>query len=139
MKKILISGLLLTLTACSSTTNIHGSLIKPADVDKLRVGVHTKQEVIRLLGTPSTVSTLNEEKWYYITDVTVTEPLKRPYLKERQVFGVSFNKENKLDKIFEKDESFSKEFKPSVKTTKTQGQKLGIMDQIYQNLTSGWN
>lgn len=138
MQKILL-GLLLTLTSCAGTSQIHGSLIKPADVDKLRIGVHSKQQVMRLLGSPSTVSTLNQEKWYYITDITVTEPLKKPYLKERQVFVVSFNEEGKLDKIYEKDETASKTFAPLDKTTVTQGQKLGVVEQIYQNLTSGWN
>jgi|TARA_Y100001960_G_C14691729_1_gene836730 outer membrane protein assembly factor BamE (lipoprotein component of BamABCDE complex) len=138
MKKLLLA-LSLTLTACAGTTQIHGSLIKPADVDKLRIGIHTKNDVVGLLGSPTTISTLNQEKWYYITDTKVTEPLKKPYLKERQVFAVSFNKDGKLDKIFEKDESYSKTFKVEEETTKTQGQKFGIIDQIYYTLTSGFN
>jgi outer membrane protein assembly factor BamE (lipoprotein component of BamABCDE complex) len=138
MKKLLLA-LSLTLTACAGTTQIHGSLIKPADVDKLRVGVHTKRDVVGLLGSPSTISTLNQEKWYYITDTKVTEPLKKPYLKERQVFAVSFSKDGKLDQIFEKDETYSKTFKPENETTQTQGQTFGIVDQLYYTLTSGFN
>jgi len=136
MKKTLL-GLLLVLTACAGTTTIHGSLIKPADVDKLRIGVHNKQQVMRILGTPSTVSTLNQEKWYYITDIKVTEPLKKPYLKERQVIGLTFDENGVLDRVFEKDETVSKTFSPAEETTKTQGEKLGFFEQIFLNLTSG--
>ena len=136
MKNTLL-GLLLVLTACAGTTTIHGSLIKPADVDKLRIGVHNKQQVMRILGTPSTTSTLNQEKWYYITDIKVTEPLKKPYLKERQVIGLTFDESGVLDKVFEKDESVSKQFSPEEQTTETQGEKLGFFEQIFLNLTSG--
>lgn len=135
MKKVCL-GLTLLLTACAGTTEIHGSLVKPADVDRLRVGVHNQQQVMRLLGTPSTISTLNEEKWYYITDTKIRKPLAKPELKERQVVGLVFTKDGILDKIFEKNEMESKKFEPAAKSTKTQGKKLGVTEQIYLNMTS---
>ncbi|PPR10480.1 MAG: Outer membrane protein assembly factor BamE [Proteobacteria bacterium] len=138
MKKILLAGVLL-LASCAGTTNIHGSLVKPADVDKLRIGVHDKQQVMRILGTPSTVSTLNGEKWYYITDITVTEPLQKPSLKERQIIGLVFTQDGILDRVFDKDETVAKNFSPESTTTQTQGEKLGVGEQIYLNLTSGLN
>lgn len=136
MKKAFL-GLTLLLTACAGTTEIHGSLVKPADVDRLRVGVDTQQRVMRLLGTPSTISTLNEEKWFYITDIKVTKPLTKPKLKERQIVGLVFNKNGILDRVFEKTEIESKQFTPEQETTATQGQKMGVTDQILLNLTSG--
>lgn len=134
-KFILVMFLL--LSACASNTQIHGALVKPADVDRLRVGVNNKQQVLQILGTPSTTSTLNEEKWFYITDVKEKKVLAKPTLKERQIFGVVFNKDGILDRVFEKDEMSSKTFAPADVTTKTRGQKVGIIDQIYFNLTSG--
>lgn len=136
MKKICL-GLSLLLTACAGTTEIHGSLVKPADIDRLRVGVDNKQQVMRLLGTPSTTSILDEEKWYYITDVKQRKPLEKPKLKERQVVGLVFNEDGILDRVFEKDELSSKQFSPANETTKTQGKKLGVTEQIYLNLTTG--
>lgn len=136
MKRIVL-GLALLLTACAGTTQIHGSLVKPADIDKLRIGVHNQQQVMRILGTPTTISTLNEEKWYYITDVKIKKPLAKPELKSRQVVGLVFNKEGILDRVFEKDELAAKEFEPAKDTTKSQGQDIGVVDQIYWNLTSG--
>tara|TARA_Y100001960_G_scaffold309024_1_gene366982 strand:+ start:2125 stop:2538 length:414 start_codon:yes stop_codon:yes gene_type:complete len=136
MKKIGL-GLALLLTACAGTTEIHGSLVKPADVDRLRVGVHNQQQVMRILGTPTTTSTLNDETWYYITETKIRKPLAKPELKDRQVFVLVFNKDGLLDRIAEKDELSAKEFEPSKETTNSQGKDIGIVDQIYWNLTSG--
>ncbi|MCP4355534.1 MAG: outer membrane protein assembly factor BamE [Proteobacteria bacterium] len=128
---------LLFLAACSTgTKSIKGSLIKDNEISQLRAGTHSKQQVIQILGTPSSKSTLNDDLWYYITDHTITKPLKRTKVSKRQVLILNF-KDNILDKVTNLDESSSKSFRPEEEKTESQGKKLTIFDQIIQNLTSG--
>jgi len=128
---------LLFLTACAiNTKSIRGSLIKENEINQLRLGTHSKQQVIQLLGTPSSKSTLNNDQWYYITDHTITKPLKKTQIDKRQILILTF-KNNVLDKISKLDESKSKNFRPEEEKTKSQGTKLTIINQIIQNLTSG--
>lgn len=128
---------LILLTGCATgTTAIRGSLIKDNEIAKLRTGIQTKQEVVQILGTPSSGSTLNNEKWYYITDHTLTKPLKKTQVIKRQVLTLTF-KDNILDSIEKTDESKARHFRPDDEKTKTRGKKLGIIEQVILNLTDG--
>src|SRR3546814_12231321 len=64
-------GLLLTcaalaLTACGNTAQVRGNTPDPEDVAGIQPGIHRRQDIIDLLGSPSTVSTFEDRKWYYL-------------------------------------------------------------------------
>ena len=68
MKKLFYFIILLILTNCklNEVNKTHGSLNLDKKHNKLELNVTNKNDIIILLGPPSTVSQFNNSKWYYI-------------------------------------------------------------------------
>ncbi len=68
MKKLLFFIILIGLTNCklSEVNKTHGSLNLDKKHKKLELNVSNKNDIVILLGPPSTVSQFDNNKWYYI-------------------------------------------------------------------------
>jgi outer membrane protein assembly factor BamE (lipoprotein component of BamABCDE complex) len=64
----LLLGLLLSTAACTPQLYERGNIIAPADVDRIRVGSSSRNEVVQLLGTPTLVNAFRNERWVYIQE-----------------------------------------------------------------------
>src|SRR5207248_3386694 len=56
------------LAACDNTADLRGFAPTPGSVDKLEVGTQSREDVQRLVGSPSSVATFNPNVWYYISE-----------------------------------------------------------------------
>ena len=68
MKNIFFLFVLLILVNCNlnKVNNTHGSLNLKEKHDKLTINQSNKNDIISLLGPPSTKSQFNNNKWFYI-------------------------------------------------------------------------
>ena len=68
MKKILFFIILIGLTNCklNVVNKTHGSLNLDKKHKKLEINTSNKNDIVILLGPPSTVSEFDNNKWYYI-------------------------------------------------------------------------
>ena len=68
MKKLIFFIILIGLTNCklNEVNKTHGSLNLEKKLKKLEINVSNKNDIVVLLGPPSTVSQFNKDKWYYI-------------------------------------------------------------------------
>lgn len=97
VKTLLLLGLLGGyLGACAPVVRVHGYLPKQAVLDTLEEGSHDQRQVERLMGSPSTTATFDDETWYYINSIHHTYAWKKPVVVSRQIVAVSFNDESKL-------------------------------------------
>lgn len=124
----------LGLTACAPTVNNRGNLVE----DRRLVGVHagssTKQDVTKLLGSPSTTSTLDPNVWYYIGSITETESFLDPAIVQQRVLRISFNDQGVVDKVADVDTTESREIEPDEETTPTAGHEISFIEQLVGNL-----
>ena len=58
----------LALAGCENTVNHRGFAPTPGSVEKLEVGTQSREDVVRLIGSPSAVATFNPNIWYYISE-----------------------------------------------------------------------
>ncbi len=130
--------LALVMAGCSNVRHTHGQVIPEENLAMLEVGKNDKQDVRRFLGSPSTVASFNDDEWLYITTKTVDKPLSPGNLVEREILVINFDENGKIAQINKKDASESRVLTPSEKTTETQGQSLGIVDQMLDNLGRGF-
>lgn len=133
---ILISTAL--LAGCANEINTHGHVVSERQIKSLRLGVDDKQTVQTRLGSPSTTGTFFDNRWYYMTEKVLNKPLNPNLLQQRQVIVVEFNEEEKVSKIWELSQNDGADINPSTRVTPTQGQSLGIVDQLLQNLGQGF-
>ena len=55
------------LSGCATTVEQRGNLPPPEEMAQIHPGKTTKDQVIKILGTPSSVSVFNDKDWYYIS------------------------------------------------------------------------
>ncbi|MDR3290233.1 MAG: outer membrane protein assembly factor BamE [Rickettsiales bacterium] len=87
MKKIL---LLLLLTSCITLEK--GKIFDTNDIDKIDIGITTKENVVRTLGFPSFVSDFDKNKWVYYHYKMSKFLFTKPSFKEQKVLVVDFDK-----------------------------------------------
>ena len=68
MKKLFFLIILIALTNCklNEVNKTHGSLNLEKKLKKLEINVSNRNDIVFLLGPPSTISQFDNNKWYYI-------------------------------------------------------------------------
>ncbi len=130
----LLAAMGLGLAACDSPVLVRGHVTDPESIEAIKAGQHTQEDVLALLGTPSTVSTFDNRKWYYIGHKTTQFAFQHPEVLERNVLVVSFDDTGYVSdkQIFSLEDG--REIEPIARKTPTEGRDLTIMQQLLGNL-----
>ena len=129
---LLLAGL--AAGACDSPVRVHGHVNDPEAVAAIQSGVHSEEDVLTLLGTPSTISTFDDRRWYYIGQKSTKFAFQRPDIFERNVLVVSFDDRGLVDETVTYDLANSREIAPVGRVTPTEGRDFTIMQQILGNI-----
>lgn len=77
----------------------HGYVIDSRTLEQVKVGASAEQ-VLTILGTPSTTSTVGSEAWYYITQRTErTVQFMEPKIVDQRVVAIYFNKGKRVERV----------------------------------------
>jgi outer membrane protein assembly factor BamE (lipoprotein component of BamABCDE complex) len=124
----------IVLTGCSTTVEQRGNLPPPDEIAEIHPGKTTKDEVVKILGTPSSVGVFNDRSWYYISRRTSQFSFFDPTLLDQQVFIVDFNDQDVVKAVDHKTLKDGKEINPVARTTPAPGRELSFLEQIVGNL-----
>lgn len=124
----------IALAACSPTLNTRGNLAEMERVELIQPGVTTADDVVGILGSPSTVGTFAPNVWYYIGQRTEKTAFFRPDVVERRVLIVEFDENRVVRDMRRLDASAGQEIELVERQTPTSGKELGILEQILGNL-----
>src|SRR6201988_512758 len=81
-----------SFVSCAPAVDQRGNLPNPDKLAEIHAGNTTKDEVAKILGTPSSVSVFNNDKsWYYISRRTSQTAFFDPAVLDQQVYIVSFD------------------------------------------------
>jgi len=126
------------LSACAETVNTHGQVLLQSRLSQVQEGVSTKQDVLNLLGSPSTQGTFNDNRWYYVTSEVGTTALNPNILIDRKVIIIDFDPSSSIvAKVTEKTKANGHTIQPDETKTPTQGQAMGVFQQLFSNLGMG--
>lgn len=125
----MVGALALPLGGCFTTTLNHGHVIPSERVRDIQVG-SSREQVELLLGSPSTVSRLNGEAYYYISQKTETTAFLSPDVVERRVVSIYFDEDG-----FVRDTGYysledGKVVDVLTRKTRTGGSDYGFLTQI---------
>src|SRR3546814_11719325 len=95
-------GLLLTcaalaLTACGNTVQVRGNTPDPEDVAGIQPGIHSRQDIIDLLGSPSTASTFEDSKGYHIGQKTQQYAFIQPEVLDSNVMVITYDGTGRIE------------------------------------------
>ena len=80
-----------SLAGCAPTVDQRGNLPEPDKLAQIRPGTTTRDEVAKILGTPSSTGIFNDKNWYYISRRTKQVAFLDPDVLDQQVFIVNFD------------------------------------------------
>lgn len=126
--------LLLTLAACSPKEATHGYMPQGEIKERLTIGQTTKDEVLAVLGSPSSQSTFGENSWYYIWSRKETMAFFAPETVEQNVVRITFDEGGVVKKVEAFDKTNGKQIDIAKRITPTEGHSMGVMEQFLGNL-----
>jgi outer membrane protein assembly factor BamE (lipoprotein component of BamABCDE complex) len=132
--KIVFCLLLLgTATACSPVTSQHGNMLQDFQVEEVKPGEHTRSDVLRILGSPTTQSTFNNNVWYYIGQETEKRSILDHEVTDERIVAVGFD-ENGIVQTLEHLDGDRQNIPYTRTKTPTHGNDLTFMQQLLGNL-----
>ena len=131
----LLAGFLaLGLGACAEDIRVRGNIPDSAVVARINPGIHTRGDIESLLGSPSTVSTFQDSKWYYIGQKSTQFAFFAPEVLERMVLVVSFDAAGLVETTRTYDLADGQTIDPVDRVTPTEGREISILQQLLGNL-----
>src|SRR5690349_16224230 len=87
------------LAGCFTQTYTHGYVVQEGALEQVPLGA-TQEQVLIVLGTPSTVATVNGEVFYYISQKAQRSAAFMPHeVVDQRVIAVYFDKERRVTRL----------------------------------------
>jgi outer membrane protein assembly factor BamE (lipoprotein component of BamABCDE complex) len=128
-----VSGIAV-IASCAAMVEQRGNLPVPEKLAAIEPGVTNKDEVIKILGSPSSVSVFNDKSWYYISRRTGQTAFFEPDVLDQQVFIVSFDDQGVVKTLDHKGVQDAKAIDPVPRATPAPGRELTFLEQLIGNV-----
>jgi outer membrane protein assembly factor BamE (lipoprotein component of BamABCDE complex) len=122
------------LAACEPTVVQRGQPPLAELKQKLTSDVKTKEDVLRVLGSPSTTSDYGALTWYYISAERESVAIFAPDTTRQDVLRIVFDDTGAISAISTKELKDAKLVSISSRETPTEGHELGFVEQIIGNV-----
>ena len=124
----------LLLTSCDRNPAQRGFAATPGSVEQLEVNAQSREDVVRLIGSPSTVATFNPSIWYYISQKQEQFAFFKAEIVEQNVLQLTFNESGRLQSIKSYDLTNAQNITMVARITPTAGKELTVLEQILGNV-----
>ena len=134
---ILLAGVVFgpfILTGCDNIVDQRGFAATPGSVEKLEIGAQSRDDVVRLIGSPSSVGTFNPNVWYYISQKQESYAFLKPEITEQKVMQLNFNESGRLTAMKTYDLKDGENITMVSRITPTAGKELTVLEQILGNV-----
>jgi outer membrane protein assembly factor BamE (lipoprotein component of BamABCDE complex) len=127
----------LALAGCGSFTETlqRGYVVQEGALEQIPIGA-TQEQVLIVLGTPSTVATVSGEAFYYISQTSQRSAAFMPYeVKDQRVVAVYFDKNRRVQRLANYGLKDGKVFDFVSQTTPTGGKEFAYLSGVLRSLT----
>lgn len=124
----------ISLGGCSSVIEERGYVYDQSDFEKIEAGLTSSVEVEALLGSPSTVATIDGQVWYYISSTFEKLMFYKPEEIDRKVVAIYFDETNTVEEVgyYGLEDGQVIDFR--TRKTPTRGKEMTVLGQIFGNL-----
>src|ERR1700681_4738915 len=124
----------LMLGGCFSETYQRGYIVPEGALEQIPVG-STQEQVLIVLGTPSTVATVSGEAFYYISQRAERAIGFMPQqVVDQRVVAVYFDKNRRVERLANYGLKDGRLFDYVSRTTPTSGTEMNVIRSIFQGL-----
>ena len=123
----------LWLGGCGAFTQSYqrGYVLVPGALEQIPIGA-TQEQVLIVLGTPSTIATVNGEVFYYISQRTEQTAFMPNKVVDQRVVAVYFDKGRRVERLADYGLQDGKLFDYVSRTTATGGQDLSYLSYVFR-------
>jgi outer membrane protein assembly factor BamE (lipoprotein component of BamABCDE complex) len=119
------------LGGCFTQTYQHGYVVQEGTIEQIPLGA-TQEQVLIVLGTPSTVATVNGEVFYYISERAEKTAFLPQRVVHQRVIAVYFDKSRRVERLADYGLQDGKVFDFISRTTPTTGKELNYLTYLFK-------
>ena len=128
------AAILCAAAGCSPTVTNHGYRLDPEVMAQIRPGVTTRDEVSRLLGSPSSVGTFGDKSWYYVTQRTEQMTFYQSKVADQKVVRIDFDPSGVVSDVDQRGLQEARNVAPAKDVTPSTGNELTLLQQFIGNI-----
>ncbi|MCW5752040.1 MAG: outer membrane protein assembly factor BamE [Alphaproteobacteria bacterium] len=131
---LLVSSL--AMVGCETRQETRGYRFDEERLAQIKVGTSSQDEVLEILGSPSSLSTFSERNntWYYIASNSEAFAFFREEIKDQKVVAIDFDENGRVAELRRYGLEDGVQVKPVGRETPTRGKELGVFEQFFGNL-----
>jgi outer membrane protein assembly factor BamE (lipoprotein component of BamABCDE complex) len=123
-----------SLAGCVPTVDQRGNLPEPDKLALIQPGTTTRDQVAKILGTPSSTAIFDDRNWYYISRRTKQVAFLDADVLDQQVYIVNFDDKGVVRGIDHKELKDGREIEPAPGATPAPGRELTFLEQVLGNI-----
>jgi outer membrane protein assembly factor BamE (lipoprotein component of BamABCDE complex) len=132
-----VVALALPLGGCFGETFQRGYVLPEGGLEQIRLGA-SQEQVLIVLGTPSTVATVSGEAFYYISQTAQRAvSFMRATITDQRVIAIYFDKDRRVERIAAYGIKDGKVFDYISRTTPTAGSDLSFVKALLDTIEHG--
>jgi outer membrane protein assembly factor BamE (lipoprotein component of BamABCDE complex) len=121
----------LTVSGCITQTYNRGYILQEGALEQIPLGA-PQEQVLIVLGTPSTVATVRGEVFYYISQRGEQTSFLPEKIVDQRVVAVYFDKNRRVERLADYRLQDGKIFDFVSRTTPTSGAELNLLSSIFR-------
>ena len=125
--------LALTVGACAPRVHNQGHEVDPEQLAQVEPGKTNRDQVMEILGSPSSQSTFGPEIWYYVSQQMHSTLFFKPEVNDRKVIAVEFDPEGVVSTVSTLGLADGRIVQPVERVTPTSGHELTVIEQVIGN------
>lgn len=123
-----------SLSGCSPVMHTRGNFLQDHQIMQVTEGVDTRSEVIKKLGSPTTISPFDDTVWFYLGQKTKKVGIFDPEVVDERIVLVKYDEEFDTVQTIMEVEHDRLDIPLSDEITKTGGQDPSILQELLGNL-----
>ena len=103
---------------------------RPDKLAEIHPGTTTRDQVVKILGTPSSTGVFDDKNWFYISRKTKQFAFLSPDVLDQQVYIVRFDGNGVVASVDRKDLQDGRDIEPVPGATPAPGRELTFLEQV---------
>jgi outer membrane protein assembly factor BamE (lipoprotein component of BamABCDE complex) len=135
-RRVVLAGFAvpLMLVGCTPIVANRGNMLEDERISQVKVASSSKNDVFEALGSPSVVSTFDDNTWYYVGQRTEREAFFKPEVTDRKLIAVQFDDTDHVHSIDRVPLEMAVDVEPLEQTTPAVGRDITFMEQLIGNV-----
>ena len=122
------------IAGCGATVDQRGNLPEADKLAEIHPGTTTRDQVVKILGTPSSTGVFDDKNWFYVSRKTSQFAFLSPSVMDQQVYVVHFDGNGVVASVDHKDLADGRDIEPVPGATPAPGRELTFLEQVLGNL-----